>query len=325
MVASPARYQLHLRLGTQEHERLLDADGPAELAAEVHRHARGILSSSRCTVELDAEALVGVVRSHGVAAGTFTVGPVVAEEPAQIDTSAPDHIRHGYTLRDLNRMARAACIADRTLSSDLTTRFDTAWSAIATALCEADQPPTRNALVETGWKAIYADVKAARRLYGVDSTGRSGEVASAPRYAAYWTHIPHQPDEGIIERLAVHQILATLPEHLREAVVALAVHDDYQKAAAALGIKYTALTVRMSLARRQFRARWFAPESAPPIRGTDRRVGSHSRGAPTHCPRGHEYTPENTIRRPSKPRVRRCRACDVARDAARRAAKKAAA
>lgn len=29
----------------------------------------------------------------------------------------------------------------------------------------------------------------------------------------------------------------------------------------------------------------------------------------THCPRGHEYTPDNTYRQPSKPNARICRAC----------------
>ena len=31
----------------------------------------------------------------------------------------------------------------------------------------------------------------------------------------------------------------------------------------------------------------------------------------THCDRGHEFTPENTVRRPHAPHKRRCRACDI--------------
>lgn len=39
----------------------------------------------------------------------------------------------------------------------------------------------------------------------------------------------------------------------------------------------------------------------------------------THCPRGHEYTPENTYRLPSRPSARYCRACHRERTIERRA------
>lgn len=35
----------------------------------------------------------------------------------------------------------------------------------------------------------------------------------------------------------------------------------------------------------------------------------------THCPRGHEYTPENTYRKPGAPRARRCWTCRRAENA----------
>lgn len=40
-------------------------------------------------------------------------------------------------------------------------------------------------------------------------------------------------------------------------------------------------------------------------------------GRKTHCPRGHEYTPENTYRAPSAPNKRRCRECARILDANR--------
>ncbi|WNI19937.1 hypothetical protein [Actinacidiphila sp. ITFR-21] len=317
-------YQLTIHTAGETTVRHITAE-PDKLAQAVHRHVRGLLGGNGLAIRLDG--MEGTAhRGTAHVADLALAEAALEEERTAQPTAGPDEIRYGYTLRDIDRMARAACAADRTLSSDITTRYDTAWSAIAETLCAAPEPPTRHDLTRAGWQAIYHDVKAVRRLYGVDSTDRSGEVASAPRFVAYWTRgATHAADEGVTERIAVHEILATLPEHLREAVVALAALDDYQKAADSLGIKYTAMTVRMSNARRRFRAHWYAPETAPAIKGTDRRIGSRAQGVPTHCPQGHEYTPENTIRRPGRPRSRICRTCDVARDAARRARKTATA
>lgn len=317
-------YQLNLTpTGQPPTYRTVTGDTPAELAAAIHRHARGILGGP-ADIHLDPETLTGTVRRAGAEAGTFTLTPVEEHQPAAIESTAADHVAHGYTMRDLDRAARAACTADRSLSSNISLRYDLAWSAIAEHLVTADEPPAWHELVRVGWQAIYQDVKAVRRLYGVDSTGRSGEVASAPRFVAYWTHVPTDvAGEGIVERIAVHQVLATLPEHQRQAVVALATQDDYQKAADSLGIKYGALTARIRHGRRGFRTLWFSPETAPPTKGTDRRVASRA-GVPDHCPQGHKFTPENTIRRPSS-RSRRCRTCEQIRDATRNRAGKAAA
>lgn len=300
--------------------RTVAGDTPAEVAEAIHRHARGLLGG-QVDIHLDPDTLTGSVRRAGANAGTFTLAPVEQHQPAAVDSTAPDHVAHGYTMRDLDRAARTACTADRSLSSNISLRYDLAWSAIAEHLVTADQPPTWNDLVRVGWQAIYADVKAVRRLYGVDSTGRSGEVASAPRFAAYWTHVPTDTaGEGIVERLAVHQVLATLPEYQRQAVVALATQDDYQRAADSLGIKYGTLTARIRLGRRGFRELWFAPETAPPTKGTDRRVASRA-GVSDRCPARHAFTPENTRmtrRDKNGRRCRRCRACERARSAARR-------
>lgn len=241
-------------------------------------------------------------------------------------------VAHGYTMRDLDRLAATACTYDRSMASDATTRYEIAWSAIAEALCTADEPPQWHDLFTIGWRAIYAEVREMRHLFGQRDKDGTNEVASSQRFRQYWTLPPVRPDEGIAERMAVPQVLAVLTETEREAVVALAVHDDYQAAADSLGLKYTAFTVRMSSARKRFRAHWYAPETAPPVKGTDRRVGSRTKPLSTHCQGGkgpHEMTPENTYRRPSpkpgKRGERVCRACESERSKARWAAKQAAA
>lgn len=95
-----------------------------------------------------------------------------------------------------------------------------------------------------------------------------------------------------------------------------------QIAAESLGLKYGTFGARVNVARRQFRKLWFAPETAPPMRGTDRRIGSRATELRTHCSAGHELTPENTYWRPDRRRSRFCKTCEQARGIARVAARR---
>lgn len=230
-------------------------------------------------------------------------------------------IRFGYSMRDIDEMARSACVADRSMASDMHTRFDVAWSAIAEHLCAADQVPELADLVRVGWQAIYSEVRAMRHTFGQVRDDPNAEVASGTRFVQYWHMPPVHADEGLVERLAAQQILDTLGDVYREAVVALAVHDDYGRAADALGLKYSTLTMRISVARKEFRHLWFAPEPAPSITGTDRRIGSRTKALRTHCNAGHELTPDNVYCRPRKGKRARtervCRMCERERSARR--------
>jgi hypothetical protein len=235
-------------------------------------------------------------------------------------------VAHGYTMRDLDRLAASACTYDRSMASDATTRYEIAWSAIAEALCTATEPPDWHELFTVGWRAIYAEVREMRHMFGHRDKDGTNEVASSQRFRQYWTLPPDRPEEGIAERMALPQILAVLSPTEREAVVALAVHDDYQAAADSLGINYGALTARLIAARKRFRAHWYAPETAPPVKGTDRRVGSRTKPLRTHCSNNHELTGDNVYRRPNpkpgKRGERVCRQCEIARGKARWARKK---
>lgn len=236
-------------------------------------------------------------------------------------------VAHGYTLRDLDRLAASACTYDRSMASDSATRYDTAWSAIAEALCAATERPEWHDLFTVGWRAIYTEVREMRHLFGQRDKDGTNEVASSQRFRQYWTLPPDKPEDGIAERAAVPQILAVLRPTEREAVVALAVHDDYQRAAEALGINYSTLTQRLTAARRRFRAHWYAPETAPPVKGTDRRVGSRTQAPRTHCRNDHELSGDNVYRRPNpkpgKRGERVCRVCEAERSKKRWRAKQA--
>jgi hypothetical protein len=229
-------------------------------------------------------------------------------------------VAHGYTLTDIDRMARAACTADRSLAGDMTTRYDTAWSGIALALVEAESWPRPEALVRAGWQAIYAEVRAMQHTYGYSEHAKD----FGPRAAAYWTRVPaDHAEDRVIEPLAVQQIVATLTTAESRAITALAIHDDYQAAADALGVGYTTLHQAVRAARARFQRRWYAPETPPPVRGMDKRVRSRTLSAA--CPQGHEFTPENTWRPPGGG-SRRCRTCmAAARPGARARAAEAAA
>lgn len=230
-------------------------------------------------------------------------------------------IRFGYTLADLDAMARAACRADRSLASDADTRYQVAWSAIAIAIVEAPHRPRRDALVRVGWQAIYDEIRQMRHTLGMarDSSDSAFGMVAGHRAQSFWYQPTAQFEDALVERLAVPAIVATLTDTERSAVVALAVHDDYAAAAGALGVKMSTLTVRLSAARRRFYRRWYAPHVPPKVKGTDRRVEAHGKAPATHCGKGHEWTPENTRWRKSQS-GRDCRACERERSRNRKGA-----
>jgi hypothetical protein len=252
-----------------------------------------------------------------------TPEPTFAPPPGPERTEA---LLWGFTIRDLDRAARAAVVADRSRGMDQQTAFDIAWEGIATHLVDADRSPSYRDLVTAGWQAIYAEVRQGNRMRGIPETERGYNVEARPRFAQYWGNFTVPSPEGrIVERLALEQILPALTEVQQRGLAALAVRGDYQAAADLLGIDYRALVARVNAGRKRFLAVWFEHETPPKTRRTDRRVGS--RGAQSaSCPAGHEWTEENTrwnVRtvKGTVRRSRRCRACQRDRDAARRAAR----
>lgn len=232
-------------------------------------------------------------------------------------------LRWGYTIADIDRIARASVVADRVMVGDITHRYDTAWSAIAEEIYAVEEYPEWQHLVRVGWNAIYREVRDARRQRGYSDSydGSTCGNPDRPRFVQYWGPrcVPSHED-AVVERIGVRQMMAVLVNHpQREAIFALAAHDDYVAAAAALGIRYSALTVRLSAARRLLASAWFGDETPARVRRTDRRVESHGSALAATCGRGHEWTPENTrtryqtVRGQSKT-SRTCRQCERERD-----------
>lgn len=240
-------------------------------------------------------------------------------------------LRYSYTLDDLNRLARMVVTTNLQWwpAGDRRDQTDTAWSGIVEHLYSTDEEPTENELLAAGTRALVEDTKGYRKLHGIRDggthAGEPGYIGDGPRFAAYWYQPAAEPwEDRVIERVALAQILATAKSVHLEAFGALAATDDYAAASSALGLKGSALTARLSQGRRHFRRHWFAPDTAPPIKTTDRRVGSYTKPLSEFCRNGtgpHQMTPENTqwrqARKPGRRPTRVCRACEAERSQAR--------
>lgn len=186
-----------------------------------------------------------------------------------------DPIRHGWTLAGLDKLARSVVSNNRTWwpAGDREDLYAAAWHGIVEALCEADQPPLRSELMEAGRRALAEDVKANMRHHGARTDGTNNGL----KFAMYWrwqTRTTPSPENGIVERLALEQILPTLTDGQRAALAALAATGDYEQAALLIGTGTTGLRSQLMKGRRRFLAHWHEGEKPSRPWGCDRRAGS---------------------------------------------------
>lgn len=181
-------------------------------------------------------------------------------------------LRHGYRLDDLHALAqRAAREAARWRYLPYGERYDLAWSAIAETIYASDTRPRPHELIAAGWQAIDRDVLARYQMRG-EVIGDAG--ALRPRFAAYWWSqgSPSRSHEDrIVESVALRQIWGRMSEGRRRALVALAVHEDYETAAGMLGISYDAYKTKIRRARRDFFVLWHEGEEPSRVWGRDHR------------------------------------------------------
>jgi hypothetical protein len=182
----------------------------------------------------------------------------------------------GYTLEALTRMAHWAARHRKPWHQgiELSVRYGIAWAAIAEFLYAAEEPPTSADLVRAAWNAISDQADSRRQFLGyahahsAETTGRNFE--------RYWHAVAapaDSPEERLVKRIALAQIWPRLTPASQEALLALAIHEDYRKAAEALGLGYKTFVCRISDSRRQFLKLWHDGEtpSRPWVR--DRRAG----------------------------------------------------
>ena len=191
-------------------------------------------------------------------------------------------VRHGYTIGDLHGIARLAVHTAGAMAGDWRERYDTAFSAIAEALCAAPWWPTRPALVQAGQLAIYKavnDMQQAHGYYRRKTDGARHGAASSPAFLTFWwdlsgARLAGSPEHAVVERLTLAAVLPRLTPGQRDALAALAVHDDYQTAADSLGMTAVGFKSQISNARRRFLALWHEGETPSTVWGCDRRAGS---------------------------------------------------
>lgn len=193
-------------------------------------------------------------------------------------------IRGGYTMDDLDRLAKAAARRrGGQYAGDYADRYEAAWSRIAERLYETDGVPTERELLFAGMDAVQ-DTLAERNHNQGRSHRRGYEFGTAPRFAAYWNErlVVGSHETRIVENIALRQALAVLTPEQYEALAAAAVCPTLRMAAMALGLGYDRFLGRFYRARDAVRAVWFEHEQAPS------KVGVKARASESTCGSGHD-------------------------------------
>lgn len=172
-------------------------------------------------------------------------------------TSAP--LRYGYTMGDLNEIARVAVNVAYGQAMDYRDRYDAAWHAIAEHLCTAEQRPTWLALKNTGVRAVERVVQDDQRHRGFN---RNEPGAGRPRFERYWalSRATPSPEEAIVDRIALTQIWPALSSTHQQILTAFAALADHHQAAEATGRTLATYRVHLGNARRAYRALWHEHE-----------------------------------------------------------------
>jgi hypothetical protein len=197
----------------------------------------------------------------------------MAVERTPVDTS-PAGIRYGWTLRTLDTLARSVVTGNRAWwpAGDREDLHAAAWHGIVEHLYACDTEPRRSELMEAGRQALVRDVKDTMRHHGARRDGTN----NGAKHAMYWAwagRTTGSPETGIVERIALDQILRTLTPGQLAAIHALAATGDYAEAARITG-STTSLRSQLMNGRRRFRALWHEGETPSKPWGCDRRAGS---------------------------------------------------
>lgn len=267
-------YRLQLTLeGAALTPLTIEGDTTIDVAQAVHRHARGHLGSRTVTIELAPDGLTGTVLRGSTQVGTFALGPIT--QAATNEPAEAGGLRGGWTLATLDRLARSVVSNNRTWwpAGDREDLYAAAWHGIVEHLYSAEDVPTRIALMEAGRTALTEDVKATMRHHGA----RRDTSNNGLKFSMYWEwagRATPSAEAGIVDRLALNQILQVLPPRQQAAFTALAATSDYYASAQLLGIKSQTFRSLLGRGRAGFRELWHEGETPSAQWGCDRRAGT---------------------------------------------------
>jgi hypothetical protein len=193
-------------------------------------------------------------------------------------------LRHGYTLSQVRGLTVWSVMRSRyNRSADFDERLEAAWHAIIEHLYTCDEPPAISDVVKVAWRAIARHVSEDEHFHrGYSSNRRDRDAPFTTGFMRYW-HDTGRPraDEHVIERLALAQIWPRLRPKDRELLAAMAEHEDYGQAAAALGKSRHSYATEIGRARRAFRELWHEGETPSRPWGADRRPRTGDRWRPS--------------------------------------------
>lgn len=217
----------------------------------------------------------------------------------------------GVTMTDIHRAALRAVGAAHTSGANHTWRYETAWSAVAEYVWASESQPTRAGMVTAGVRAVDAEMRRELHHHGYARPEDGGGVMRGA--AAFWadyadavpgearpgcwrgqSHRVPSPEDAVVERLALTQVLPVLTPGQRDGLLALATAGTFSGAADSLGIDVRALRTRVTAGRGRFLAAWHEGETAPATWRVDQRTpdlkgkrnlraaGGRRRAAPPH-------------------------------------------
>lgn len=178
-------------------------------------------------------------------------------------------VGHGYTLNNLDHMARIVTLRTDHLGMHPNDRYDLAHQAMAETLCSATTVPTARELMLAAQLACQRDrrthlAERGKYIHSADATGS--------QFHRYWSGRLESPwEDSVIDRIALIQIWPHLADVYRQTLTTLALHGHYDAAAEHLGISYAAFGNRLKRARSAFKELWHEGEVPSRQWGRDER------------------------------------------------------